>query len=156
MKGLLKYMSFHGRANRQRYWLTALSLVGLIFVSAMVAVMPTAVPLLAVVIIPVWVALFVAVFANAARRLHDRNKSAWWLLLFYVVPTILGMPAELADGTSEGFQGLAALLALVGLPFSIWGLVEMGFLGGTLGPNRFGDDPLGRAPLAPAVAQEAV
>ena len=23
------------------------------------------------------------------KRLHDRNKSAWWLLLFYVVPMLI-------------------------------------------------------------------
>ena len=37
MNGVLKYLSYKGRANRQRYWLTVLLLLGLIFVSAVVA-----------------------------------------------------------------------------------------------------------------------
>ena len=82
MAGVLKYLSFRGRANRQRFWLTALSICGLFFVSAIVAVMMTSMPALALLILPFWGAFLVAVLANGARRLHDRNKSAWWLLLF--------------------------------------------------------------------------
>jgi uncharacterized membrane protein YhaH (DUF805 family) len=28
------------------------------------------------------------------------------------------------------------------LPIALWGIVELGILLGTKGPNRFGDDPL--------------
>ncbi|MGH6966919.1 MAG: DUF805 domain-containing protein [Phenylobacterium sp.] len=152
MGGVLKYLSFRGRSNRQRYWLMVLSIGGLMFVSAIVAVMLTSVPLLAVIAIPFCVAVVVAAFANGVRRLHDRNKSAWWLLLFYVVPVTLGLPFRvMPDGSPDDVQAAAALLAVLGLPFSIWGLVELGFLKGTAGPNRFGEDPLG-PPLEPAVA----
>jgi uncharacterized membrane protein YhaH (DUF805 family) len=45
-------------------------------------------------------------------------------------------------------NGLAeTILNIVGWIPWIWGLVELGFLRGTLGPNRFGPDP-----LAPAIA----
>jgi len=152
MGGVLKYLSFRGRSNRQRYWLMVLSIGGLMFVSAIVAVMLTSVPLLAVIAIPFCVAVVVAAFANGVRRLHDRNKSAWWLLLFYVVPVTLGLPFRvMPDGSPDDVQAAAALLAVLGLPFSIWGLVELGLLKGTAGPNRFGEDPLG-PPLEPAVA----
>lgn len=152
MAGILKYLSFRGRANRQRYWLTALSICGLIFVSAIVAAMLASVPALALIVVPFWVAFFVAVLANGVRRLHDRNKSAWWLLVFYVLPTILSVPFRLAEhGGSDGLQAATGMLAVLGLPFSIWGLVELGFLKGTTGPNRFGEDPLG-SPLEPAIA----
>jgi uncharacterized membrane protein YhaH (DUF805 family) len=45
-------------------------------------------------------------------------------------------------GPADGFQLAAAALAVLGLPFSLWGLVEMGFLRGTAGPNRFGENSL--------------
>lgn len=152
MAGVLKYLSFRGRANRQRYWLTVLAIFGIALASAVLAVALQVVPLLGLSIIPVWAACVVAAMANGVRRLHDRNKSAWWLLVFYVVPSILGIPIRLAeDGSSDGFLAFAALLALIGLPFSIWGLVEMGFLKGSSGPNKFGEDPLGTA-LEPALA----
>ena len=48
-----------------------------------------------------------------AKRWHDRGKSGWWSLITFV--PIIG---------------------------SIWLLVELGFLRGTEGPNRFGPDPL--------------
>ena len=48
-----------------------------------------------------------------AKRWHDRGKSGWWSLIIFV--PIIG---------------------------SIWFLVELGFLRGTDGPNRFGPDPL--------------
>lgn len=153
MARILRYLSFRGRANRQLYWLTALSIVGLFFAVAIVSIVLAIVPLLGgLIMIPVWGALLVAVVANGVRRLHDRNRSAWWLLLFYVVPAILSIPARLAQyGPDDGFAAAAMLLALLGLPFSIWGLVELGFLKGTSGPNRFGEDPL-RPPLEPAIA----
>ena len=47
--------------------------------------------------------------AISVRRYHDRDKSGWWLLL--------------------------VLIPVIGW---IWLLVELGFLAGTPGPNRFG------------------
>ena len=54
-------------------------------------------------------------FAISAKRWHDRDKSGWYNLLVLV-------------------------------PFAgpIWFLTECGFLRGTVGPNRFGPDPLAR------------
>ena len=51
----------------------------------------------------------------------------------------------------------AVVLGLASLAISIWGLVELGFLRGTVGPNQYGPDPLqtpsGAGPsIAPASA----
>jgi uncharacterized membrane protein YhaH (DUF805 family) len=51
--------------------------------------------------------------ALAARRCHDRNRSGWFQLVW--------------------------LIPWVG---PLWLLIELGFLRGTVGPNRFGPDPL--------------
>ena len=87
-----------------------------------------------IVIIPT----FLASLALAAKRLHDRDKSAWWLLLFYLVPAVLDATAQ-ALGEATG----ALVLTLLGAAISIWAMIELGFLKGTQGPNRFGPDPLG-------------
>jgi uncharacterized membrane protein YhaH (DUF805 family) len=144
MEGLLRNFSFSGRANRQRYWLTALAIFGLFFVSALVAGVLSLVPLVGpVVAIVLWLALLTAGVANGARRLHDRGKSAWWLLVFLGVPTIFSIPAAIVKADpSVGAQALGSLIAVLGLPFSIWGFVVMGCLKGTDGPNKYGDDPL--------------
>jgi uncharacterized membrane protein YhaH (DUF805 family) len=73
--------------------------------------------------------------ALGAKRLHDRNKSAWWLVIFWIVPAIL-------QGIGEHIDGIGLIFTLGGLALSIWGLVEIGFLRGTVGPNQYGPDPL--------------
>lgn len=77
--------------------------------------------------------------AIGCKRLHDRNKGAVWLVLFWLAPSVL-----YAIGQSIGANGAGAFVALVGAGIAIWGLVEIGFLKGTDGPNDFGPDPLSR------------
>jgi uncharacterized membrane protein YhaH (DUF805 family) len=38
---------------------------------------------------------------------------------------------------------VAGIFSIIALAISIWLFVEIGFLRGTQGPNRFGPDPLG-------------
>lgn len=58
--------------------------------------------------------------AGQVKRWHDRDKSGWFVLVSFI--------------------------PLIG---AIWVLVELGFLRGTAGPNRFGPDPLGGGYGAP-------
>ncbi len=78
----------------------------------------------------------VPILALAVKRLHDRNKRGWWLLVFYVLPSILGSLAK------QSPSPLAPALDLAGAALGIWGFVEIGCLPGTRGANRFGRDPL--------------
>jgi uncharacterized membrane protein YhaH (DUF805 family) len=84
------------------------------------------------------------------KRLHDRDKSGWWLLLFFVLPLVLLAIATLivisADtspdaGTPPGF-GIAVVCSVVVLALAIWAIIELGCLPGTPGPNKYGADPL--------------
>jgi uncharacterized membrane protein YhaH (DUF805 family) len=140
-----RFFSFKGRANRLRYWLTsfglaALFLLGIILVGALAALTP----MLGLIAIPLAVAFFWASLAVGARRLHDRDKSAWWVALLQAVPFVLSSLSQLlSKASSEDVAALAAALGLISLPFSIWAFVELGCLRGTVGPNRFGADPLG-------------
>ncbi len=104
--------SYQGRISRSQYWLKfqlpyfLLSLaIGIVESVAQTQGALTALWGLAVL----WPSLVVAI-----KRCHDRDRSGWWLLVFYLVPVI-------------GW---------------IWGLVELGFLRGTIGDNRFGADPV--------------
>ena len=140
--------SFEGRIGRRTYWLTSfatiiaiIALVGLISVVAGAEVLTGdfagnvgAGLLILVLSIPlVWIGL-----ALGAKRLHDRDKSAWWLLVFYVLPGGLENAADFAGS-------MRFALALASIALSIWALVELGFLSGTSGSNRYGPDPLARA-----------
>jgi uncharacterized membrane protein YhaH (DUF805 family) len=75
--------------------------------------------------------------ATTIKRLHDRNKSGWWIVLFIVAPNLLGK-----FGDSLGDSDVAVFLGLIAFVLNIWGAVELLFLKGTSGPNRFGPDPL--------------
>lgn len=139
MEKLLPYLSFAGRANRQRYWLATLAIYGLMLVAAVGGMMiPMVGPAVAGIAI---VAAMWASLAIASRRLHDRNKSAWWLLPMFLPAAVLSGIGGVA-GEEAG-----AIFNVLSLPFSIWILVELGCLKGTEGPNRFGPDPLNRAPV---------
>lgn len=105
--GFKNYVGFEGRASRSEYWYWTLfsviatiiagtmdSFVGLGFFSGVVSL-----------------GLFLPSLAVAFRRLHDLDRTAWWLLLSF---TIIG-----------------AVVLL------IWFCLR-----GTVGPNRFGSDPL--------------
>jgi uncharacterized membrane protein YhaH (DUF805 family) len=95
---------------------------------------------LVIIYIPlIWIGL-----AIGAKRLHDRDKSAWWLLLFYLAPSVLSGAANHAGDV--GFS----ILYLASFAITVWAFVELGCLRGTVGPNRFGPDPLAPAALAAA------
>jgi uncharacterized membrane protein YhaH (DUF805 family) len=79
-----------------------------------------------------WVFLAVCV-----KRLHDRDKSGWWMMLFFVAP---GLYKQFEDRLPDSYFLLPAASAV--FVFAIWGVIEMYFLRGTQRTNRFGPDPL--------------
>jgi len=81
--------------------------------------------------------LLASCFAIGVTRLHDRNKSAWWLLLFYFCPPILETLASL-----NVLDSAMVLLNILSLAITLWAFVELGFLRGTFGPNLYGPDPM--------------
>jgi uncharacterized membrane protein YhaH (DUF805 family) len=92
--------------------------------------------------------------ATTIKRLHDRNKSGWWIIAFFVAPALLnGIADALDDSNTE------VLLLLVAVSLNLWGFFELLLLKGTRGPNRFGPDPLAptetRAPEAPRGDQQS-
>lgn len=136
--------SFDGRLNRGKYWLVAL-LTGaawLVFflLGALIAEIlgESATSVLGFFVgSVVLVATLWAAIATGVKRLHDREKSGWWMLMFYLLPGALNAVGETGGGL---------FFALVGFAISIWGFVEMGCLKGTTGPNAYGPDPLPEEP----------
>jgi uncharacterized membrane protein YhaH (DUF805 family) len=149
--------SFNGRINRGKYWLAvliyiavwttfiAVSLVWLgglnidnllSFAGAALLIWLVGLVLL---ILETWSGLAVGV-----KRLHDRNKSGWWILLFWLGPGILG-----GWQTATPDLGGGLILSLAAAAIAIWAFVELGCLRGTPGPNQYGPDPLGANPAYP-------
>jgi uncharacterized membrane protein YhaH (DUF805 family) len=146
------FFSFRGRINRAKYWLAALvfviadavlGLVGWVLGNSLTFQILSSVVNLAV---------FIAGIAVCIKRLHDRDRSGWWLLLFYGGPgvvVIIGLvvfwAAADAVGMTAAWANLGLRLCLLGgFALGIWGFVEIGCRRGTAGYNRFGPDPLKR------------
>ena len=90
-----------------------------------------------IITIPMTVVFAWAYAATSIKRLHDRNKSGWWIVPFVVASGLFGRFEDwLGDSSAAAVLGLAVFVLY------IWGFIEMAFLKGTHGPNRFGSDPL--------------
>lgn len=89
--------------------------------------------LAALYLVAVWINL-----AVYAKRLHDRNRSAWWLLLYVGLPAVL----DVKIGT-PGHGVFHAVAILIGL----WVFIDLWCLRGTRGSNRYGVDPLADGPV---------
>ncbi len=113
-------------------------LVLVVSVFVVLATMPVFGPVAAsLIVLLLYLPLLWIGLAIGAKHLHDREKSAWWLLVFYVLPSMLQVFADYAGATGFIFN-------LAGAAIAIWSLIELGFLRGTPGPNEYGPDPLQR------------
>lgn len=125
MKSLL--FSFQGRVNRAPYWYVHLvlgviqtAIFGALFAIIVYPAMQTRDPLAiqsALNTMNILSLLFFPLIwislAVMVKRCHDRDKSGWWIFI--------------------------SLVPVIG---AIWLFIDLGFLRGTPGPNRFGPDPL--------------
>jgi uncharacterized membrane protein YhaH (DUF805 family) len=149
------FITFNGRINRAKFWIVVLccALFFLAVIGVTMAVSSSMSTIFGAALIAYIPMTYVSV-VSAIKRLHDRNKSGWWVLLFYGGPMALPLVAAVLDGATEASMALF-LLQLVGLGILIWGFVELGCLRGSIGQNRFGPDPLAPEVLTPPVRTHA-
>ncbi|KLV11367.1 MULTISPECIES: DUF805 domain-containing protein [Photobacterium] len=109
--------SFKGRMRRRDYWLYSIPVL-LMIMPVFFYTSPenfSQNPLLETLSLVIMGFVTWASTALNVKRLHDRNKSAWWIILTF--------------------------LPVIGPIFVI---IELGILDGTAGPNQYGPDPKGR------------
>jgi uncharacterized membrane protein YhaH (DUF805 family) len=83
-------------------------------------------------------ALFSWIFlATTIKRLHDRGRSGWWIVPFFVVPGLFGQFSDLLPDSKWVLP-----FSLTASSLWLWGFVEMFCITGSTGSNRFGPDPL--------------
>jgi uncharacterized membrane protein YhaH (DUF805 family) len=90
-----------------------------------------------------WVVLaagFWFLVSSSVQRLHDRDQSGWWIVLF-VAGAVLS--CLLSDRVDDSVLALVASIA--GCSLGLGGAVDLFCLKGTIGANRFGADPLPRS-----------
>ena len=73
------------------------------------------------------------------KRLHDRDKAAGWYFVYGAAPFGLFILA-IYFWTMRALE-VASLLFVLSFIGLIWAIVELGFMRGTPGPNRFGPAP---------------
>jgi uncharacterized membrane protein YhaH (DUF805 family) len=105
-----KYAEFNGRARRTEFWMYALINFLIILVLQLLMIK---IPVLGLLVLLYSLAVLVPGLAVGVRRLHDTNRSGWWLLIS-LVP----------------FVGGIVLLVFM-------------CLDGTPGDNQFGPNPKG-------------
>jgi uncharacterized membrane protein YhaH (DUF805 family) len=86
--------------------------------------------------------------AVSVKRLHDRDRSGWWMIPFFVMP---GLYSQFGHRLGDSIA--ASLLELTMFGVNFWGLIELFILRGTHGDNRFGADLL--APAEPVDTRPA-
>jgi uncharacterized membrane protein YhaH (DUF805 family) len=179
LRPLKRYAEFSGRSSRAELWWFVLFLtvayVAMTFVlmavvgtsvatasqssSAMPAVaMIGAFGLAGILMLLFWLAMLIPMLAVQVRRLHDINRSGWWLGGFYLLYVVYfalmfgslasAMSAAAAGGGASATPPNSAMFSAVmvlGLLMFVYGIALLVFycLAGTKGPNRFGDDPYG-------------
>lgn|SRR5689334_7225308 len=151
-----KYADFSGRAPRAEYWWYVLAMIVVSMIARIIDSIigfNVAGPygLLSLIVM---LGLLVPNIAVSVRRLHDTNRSGWWILLPlvpYALAIVIAGPAIMAGGLGAGL-GIAALFMFVGMICAIVLLVFM-CLAGTPGENRYGPNPYGEGDGA-AVAAE--
>ena len=149
--------SFRGRLGRLSFWGRHLAGVAIylatVFVAAGTALVGLAVPPFFWVIVTLLMALAIlfVVLSAWTRRLHDRDRSGWWLLgygFLVLGPNTATDAMRLAGwAVPDAASAASDVMAVVTLAVAS---IDLGCLRGTRGPNRFGDDPVepGRASRA--------
>ena len=165
---LRRYADFSGRSRRTEYWMWVLFQFLIAFAFGILIVMlaggaamsaatdPTqmmAVGGIAVVLYLIYLliglAFFIPNLAVTVRRLHDTNRSGWWIMLFWG-PYLLIIASTFAVGASVGAGGdgmAGGALAMVAMLAWVVGCITLlvfMFLEGTRGPNQYGPDPKGQ------------
>jgi uncharacterized membrane protein YhaH (DUF805 family) len=138
--------SFSGRINRARYLAVQLALLTVWLVLWLKS------PFQQWLVLH-WVAAIALIWINTAttaKRLHDRDRSGWWAVAVLIVNRLSYVYYGLFFGLYFGVDNSAArelLLVMLAVALSVlqtWIVIELFFLIGTDGINRFGSDPLAR------------
>jgi uncharacterized membrane protein YhaH (DUF805 family) len=143
--------SFDGRIGRRTYWLALLALIAAVLVLTFAPFLlgneEWVFLILALTSQFIWLLSLWPLLAVGSKRLHDRNKNSWWLLVFWLVPFALicgGFSIILFDDARTGRTGdfaTGSILIFASLLPALWGIVELGILPGTKGANLYGPDP---------------
>lgn len=175
IRPMKKYATFSGRAPRAEFWWFFLALMIFYFIVSFVfgasiaglaasqsepsAGMMGAMGVGSIVLVLFWLAVLIPTIAVQVRRLHDTNRSGWWLGGFYLLYAIYFVMLMSVMGSTFGAAmtgsasppaapqagGMLVMSMILGFVMMIYGIALIVFycLPGTKGQNKYGDDPYG-------------
>jgi len=160
------YFSAKARISRKQYWLKGLLALYGIWLILYCIMLPFAISkntvgtavfgsLLAIyTLVIIWPGLAILI-----KRIHDRNKSGW-LILIPMIPGVLlaiiwsvaivgvisaaASGSQVATGVLVGAGVFTWIVWLISFGISIWFFIEFGCMRGTIGANAYGPDPVPR------------
>jgi uncharacterized membrane protein YhaH (DUF805 family) len=131
--------SFEGRISRKTFWIGITALVAAEIIGHFVAQALQGDRLSAIVDL----AFTYPEFAIATKRAHDRDLPIWILIIFFGGGAMLDLLTVLQLTGSDDQP--SALSLAIAVPFTVLLvalLIELGFRRGTIGPNKYGPDPV--------------
>lgn len=140
-----RYATFSGRSTRAQFWyvVLAMTLFGMIvtFPLTFFTIVTGGTGAVLYVFVGIFeILIIVPSLALGVRRLHDIDRSGWWMLLFYLVPLFSSIMIALAFATPHDPNIFILVMSLILYPVAgIWALVWM-CTPGTEGPNEYGPD----------------
>ena len=152
--------SFKGRIGRGTYWLSIVPVIVAVHFITFAPILivgfivgteseeiPDSILIAGFAAQLIWLAGLWPMLAVGSKRLHDRNKRGWWLLVWWLLPFWLFFGGFGIDFVSDpnivlraGYFSTGLIMMFASLLIALWGIVELGILPGTKGPNRFGND----------------
>lgn len=163
---LKRYAEFSGRSRRMEYWMFQLFMF-LVYMAMMVLMMVVgggailmasgdpgaalaaggAVMVIFALYFLFALAMFIPSLAVSIRRLHDTNRSGWWILapIAGYVLMLVGAMMVAASPDNPGLGGIVAMIGGIAALILALALLVFMFLEGTRGPNNYGPDPKGEA-----------
>lgn len=138
-----KIFNWHDRAPRSEYWwfvlFVILASIGLGLLVSAIGIELGVWLIIAFFLYTFWAGLMVGI-----RRLHDKNMRGWWLLLWFAVQFVCSVVNQMMLYSSYYNSNATMVMGVVGLISFVVQIIFIVIFAsrGTVGPNRFGPDPL--------------
>jgi len=133
------FNSFDGRISRRTFWIGIAVLLVAEITAHLAAEALQGDRLSAIIDL----AFIYPEFAVAAKRAHDRDLPIWILIVFFGGGAVLDL-LTVMDLTGSAEQP-SVLSLFIAVPFTVLLvalMIELGLRRGTIGPNRYGPDPV--------------
>ena len=81
LKAIKQYTVFKGRARRKEYWMFGLFNIIALFIAGLIDVFVKTYGIIGIIYS---LAVIIPAIAVSIRRLHDTDRSGWWILISFI------------------------------------------------------------------------